>query len=150
MRLAHLLREDLMVLDLQARDSSGVMLELVEFLSEKGVLINGLKAKALEALEERESQISTGVGCGVGLPHAYLDELEEPVAVFGRSTDGIEFCSCDHAPVHFVVMLLIPASKRAQHLATLADVGKSFLNCEVRRELAEVESSRQVIEVLGR
>lgn len=139
-----------MVLDLKARDASEAMLELVEFLAERGVLVNGLKTKALEALQAREAQISTGVGCGVGLPHAYLDELSEPVAVFGRSDEGVEFCSCDHAPVHFVVMLLIPSSKQAQHLATLADVGKSFLKCEVRRELSEVSTPREVIEVLGR
>ena len=90
------------------------------------------------------------MGCGVAIPHAYLEDLTEAVAIFGRSEAGIEFASCDHAPVHFVVMMLIPESKRGQHLMTLADVGKRFLSCEVRQALAAAKDESSVLEILSR
>ncbi|MEM9079626.1 MAG: PTS sugar transporter subunit IIA [Verrucomicrobiota bacterium] len=150
MKLAHLLTEQRVVLELKARTCDEVMVEMVEELGKQGVLLNGMKDEALSALREREDQISTGVGCGVGLPHAYLGGLSEAVAMFGKSEDGIEFDSCDHAPVHFVVMLLIPEENKGQHLLTLADVGKRFLSCEVRKDLSKAEDAATVLGILSR
>ena len=150
MKLAQLLNEQRVFLDLKARNCGEVMAELVQHFTEQGVLQNGMREQALEALKCREDEISTGVGCGVAIPHAYLEGLTEAVAIFGRSEAGIEFDSCDHAPVHFVVMMLIPESKRGQHLLTLADIGRRFLSCEVRKSLAAAPDKASVLEILTR
>ncbi|WP_411847453.1 PTS sugar transporter subunit IIA [Roseibacillus persicicus] len=149
MKLAKLLNEQRVFLDLNAKTCAEVMEELVGHLADQGVLLNGMRARALSALQCREDEISTGVGCGVAIPHAYLDDLEEPVAIFGRSEGGIDFSACDHAPVHFVVLLLIPEKKRGQHLLTLADIGKRFLSCETRKSLASAESKEAVLEIFS-
>jgi len=149
MKLVELLSEQRVFLDLASSCSTEVMVELVDHLVDQGVLLNGLRDLALEKLCCREQEISTGIGCGVGLPHAYLEGLSEAVAVFGRSEEGIEFDSCDHAPVHFVVMLLIPEEKKGQHLLTLADIGKRFLSCEVRTSLGKAESKAEVLAILS-
>ncbi len=125
------------------------MNELVDHLAEQGVLLNGMRDRALNALKFREGEVSTGVGCGVGLPHVYIEGLNDAIAVFGRSKSGIEFDACDHAPVHFVVMLLIPEEKKGQHLLTLADIGKRFLSCEVRTSLANAETQSEVLDILS-
>lgn len=148
MKLAELLNERRVFLDLEAATCVEVMEELVGYLADEGALLNGMRGHALDALQCRENQISTGVGCGVAIPHAYLAELKDPVAIFGRSTGGIEFDSCDHAPVHFVILLLIPESKRGQHLLTLADIGRRFLSCEVRQSLADAPDKTSVLEIL--
>lgn len=150
MKLAKILTEERVFLELQARTCGEVMEELVGHLVTDGTLLNGMREKALQALQCREDEVSTGVGCGVAIPHAYLEGIAEPVAIFGRSTEGVEFASCDHAPVHFVVMLLIPEDKKGQHLLTLADIGKRFLSCEVRQNLAEASDSQGVMEILSR
>ena len=125
------------------------MEELVGHLATEGVLLNGMRDRALKALQCREDEISTGVGCGVAIPHAYLEGISEPVAIFGRSSEGVEFTTFDNAPVHFVVMLLIPEDKRGQHLLTLADIGKRFLSCETRQTLAEASDQKTVLEILS-
>ena len=150
MKLANLLNEQRIFLNLNSKNCSELMEELVSYFSEQGLLHNGMRERALTALKCREDEISTGVGCGVAIPHAYLEDLTEAVAIFGRSEAGIEFDSCDHAPVHFVVMMLIPESKRGQHLMTLADVGKRFLSCEVRQSLAAAQDEASVLEILSR
>ncbi|MBK1834455.1 PTS sugar transporter subunit IIA [Roseibacillus ishigakijimensis] len=149
MKLAKLLTEERVFLSLQATTCTEVMEELVGHLAEQGILLNGMRDRALEALRCREEEISTGVGCGVAIPHAYLEDLAEPVAVFGRSAEGVEFDACDHAPVHFVVMMLIPEAKRGQHLLTLADVGKRFLSCETRQALAAAPDAQTVLSILA-
>ncbi|MGJ8723471.1 MAG: PTS sugar transporter subunit IIA [Roseibacillus sp.] len=150
MKLAQLLTEQRIFLDLNAKNCRELMEELVSHFTEQGLLQNGMREQAVAALKCREDEISTGVGCGVAIPHAYLEDLTEAVAIFGRSEAGIEFDSCDHAPVHFVVMMLIPESKRGQHLLTLADIGKRFLSCEVRQSLAAAPDKETVLEILTR
>ncbi|MDP0490768.1 MAG: PTS sugar transporter subunit IIA [Verrucomicrobiota bacterium JB023] len=150
MKLANLLHEDQVVLKLHSRTCGEVMEELVDLLARQGKLHNGMRDRALKALQNRESQISTGIGCGVGLPHAYVEGLNEVLAVFGKSKAGLEFDSCDHAPVHFVVMLLIPEEEKTQHLLTLADIGKRFLSCETRKGLAAAGTPSEVISILSR
>lgn len=150
MKLAKLLNEQRVFLDLDSKNCGELMDELVNHFTGQGLLQNGMRDLAIEALKCREDEISTGVGCGVAIPHAYLENLEEAVAIFGRSEQGIEFDSCDHAPVHFVVMMLIPESKRGQHLLTLADIGKRFLSCEVRQSLAAATDKATVLDILSR
>lgn len=150
MKLASLLNEQRIFLDLASETSEQVMTELVDCLISAGNLAPTFREPALAALKSREAEISTGVGCGVGLPHAYLEDLEEPVAAFGRSEQGIEFASCDHAPVHYVVLMLIPEHKKGEHLMTLADIGRRFLSCGVRTSLHEAETPDEVITILSR
>ena len=150
MKLAELLTEQLIYLDLKAETCTEVMSELVGNLEEQGVLSEELKQEALSALRCREEEISTGVGCGVGLPHAYLSGVTEAIAVFGRSEEGIEFASCDNAPVHFVVLLLIPEDKKGQHLLTLADIGRRFLSSEVRTSLGQAKSRAEILQILSK
>jgi mannitol/fructose-specific phosphotransferase system IIA component (Ntr-type) len=150
MKLARLLNEQRVFLGLDAETSQEVMVELVDALVAGNDLAPELRDEALESLKSREADISTGVGCGVGLPHAYLENLSEAVAAFGRSQKGIEFASCDHAPVHFVVLMLIPEDKKGQHLLTLADIGRSFLSCEVRQSLNEATTKEEILAILAR
>jgi mannitol/fructose-specific phosphotransferase system IIA component (Ntr-type) len=150
MKLTSLLNEQRVFLGLNAETSQEVMVELVDALVAGHDLPAELRDEALDALKTREEDISTGVGCGVGLPHAYLDNLSEAVAAFGRSREGIEFESCDHAPVHFVVLMLIPEDKKGQHLLTLADIGRSFLSCEVRQSLNEAATKEEILAILAR
>jgi PTS system nitrogen regulatory IIA component len=63
------------------------------------------------ALAGREALGSTGVGCGVALPHARLDGLAEPVAVFARLERPIDFAAVDERPVSLVCAMLLPSNE---------------------------------------
>jgi mannitol/fructose-specific phosphotransferase system IIA component (Ntr-type) len=101
------------------------------------------------ALHAREDQVSTGIGHGVAIPHAYCDRIDEPVAVLGRSREGIDFEACDNAPVHFVILLLVPKDQPHLHLQTLASIARLFSQCEVRKKLKEANSAGDLLEALG-
>ena len=55
----------------------------------------------------------------------------------------------DNAPVHFVLLLLVPEKERCKHLQTLAAIAKMFKACGTREALDTAESPDDVIEVLG-
>lgn len=123
--------------------------ELVDHLVSTGHVSPDQREPILAALHQREEQVSTGIGHGVAIPHAYCEHLESPVAVFGRSSEGIEFEACDNAPVHFVVLLLVPKDQPHVHLQTLASIARLFSQGEVRRKMKEAEGADGIMRALG-
>ena len=75
--------------------------------------------KVVEVLEQREALQSTGIGKGIGIPHARFVEIEEPVIALGLSAGGI-----DGEPTHLFVTILVPANAQALHLKILARVSR--------------------------
>jgi mannitol/fructose-specific phosphotransferase system IIA component (Ntr-type) len=107
-----------------------------------------LKDQVLTALKAREDQVSTGIGSGVAIPHAFSDDLEEVTAIFGRSRVGIDFEAIDNAPVHFIILFIVPRKDYQLHLRTLAAIAKMFTNCEVRRQFGEAQTRDEILAIL--
>lgn len=148
MKLATLLDVEHILLDMKSTEHWPAIVELVDYLSEKGDIPSDCKVNILTALEEREAQISTGIGSGVAIPHTFSDSMEEVVAVFGRSKEGIDFEALDNAPVHFIILFIVPRKDYHLHLRTLAAIAKMFTNSEVRRQLAAAVSRDEILEIL--
>ncbi|MDP4624454.1 MAG: PTS sugar transporter subunit IIA [Akkermansiaceae bacterium] len=148
MKLAKLLNVDRILLDMKATEHWAAIVELVDFLTEMGDIPKDCREPILTALEEREAQVSTGIGSGVAIPHTFSDTLEEVVAVFGRSKEGIDFEALDNAPVHFIILFIVPRKDYHLHLRTLAAIAKMFTNCEVRRNLATAICRNDILDIL--
>jgi len=149
MKLAQLLHAEQIVLDMKAVEHWPAIIELVDHLVESGELPAAQRESVLDALKAREEQVSTGIGSGVAIPHAFSDELEKVVAIFGRSKKGIEFEAIDNALVHFVILFIVPRKDYHLHLRTLAAIAKLFTNCEVRRSLGQAQTRREILEIIG-
>lgn len=149
MKLASLLTVEQVMLDMKSEEHWPAIVELVEHLDREGLLVPENKEDVLAALQVREDQISTGIGSGVAIPHAFSDKLDHVVAMFGRSKHGIDFEALDNAPVNFVLLFVVPKKDYHMHLQTLAAIAKMFNNCEVRQQLAEAETRREILEILG-
>jgi mannitol/fructose-specific phosphotransferase system IIA component (Ntr-type) len=149
MTLADLLRPGRVIPEMRSDEQLPAIAELIERLVEVGALPSELRETALEALRLREEQRSTGIGSGIAIPHCFLPGLEEVMAVFGRSTGGIDFCAVDHAPVHYVVLFMVPEAQHALHLKTLAAIAKTLNSAETRSRLAAAADEADLLEILG-
>lgn len=148
MKLAKLLDVDHILLDMKATEHWPAIEELVDHLSEKGDIPGTCRESVVQALREREEQVSTGIGSGVAIPHTFSDTMEDVVAVFGRSKDGIDFEALDNAPVHFIILFIVPRKDYHLHLRTLAAIAKMFTNCEVRRKLGNAVCRDEILQIL--
>ena len=83
-------------------------------------------AHAVEALLEREALGPTGVGGGVALPHARLEELDRVVGAFVLLENPIEFEAIDKQPVDIIFSLFAPKSAGVEHLKALALVSRTL------------------------
>ena len=149
MNLASLLTVDQIIPSMRATGHREAIVELVDHLVSGGLLGAGSREEVLSALQDREDKISTGIGSGVAIPHAFSSCTDKVLAVFGRSAAGIDFESLDDAPVHNIVLFIVPKKEYHLHLRTLAAIAKLFTNREVRQRLADAESREQIHEIFA-
>ncbi len=148
MKLVKLLSPNQILLDLKAVERWPAIVELVDLMVSTNKLAADLRDEVLLSLKTREDLVSTGIGSGVAIPHAFSDRLEQVVAVLGRSKTGIDFEALDRSLVHFVILFIVPQRNYHLHLHTLSAIAKMFMNSEIRRRLAAAETPAEILSIL--
>lgn len=98
--------------------------------------VHGLNAAvAVDGIQERESLGPTGVGHGIALPHARLQELDKIVGVFLRLEKPLDYDSVDRLPVDLVFALFAPKDSGVDHLKALALVSRTMRDAGVVAKL---------------
>ncbi len=109
----------------------------------------GIKPEdAVEALLERENLGPTGVGRGVALPHARLENLDRIVGCFIKLDRPIDFDAVDRQPVDLIFALFAPLSSGVEHLKSLALVSRTLRDPEVRMKLRNNENAATLLAIL--
>lgn len=83
-------------------------------------------AIVVDGLQERESLGPTGVGNGIALPHARLEEIDRIFGVFIRLEKPLDYESVDRQPVDLVFGLFAPKDSGVEHLKALAQVSRTM------------------------
>jgi PTS system fructose-specific IIA component len=103
---------------------------------------------ALEALLAREEETTTGVGMGIGIPHAKTDGVTRPSVAFTRSESGIDFGAMDDEPATLIFMILVPEEGADDHLDILSSLSRALMHEEVRDDLHAAETPADVQQTL--
>lgn len=148
--LASLISTDRIVPEMTARSHEEAIDELVGHLRSAGVLEADECKALLSALHTREESISTGIGSGVAIPHTFSDRANHVVAVMGRSREGIDFSAQDDAPVHLVILFIVPSRQYDLHLRTLAAIGRLFNDEEMKQQLLSAMTADEMLLTLRR
>ncbi len=137
---------DLVDLDLKASNKEEVLRRFAELLV-KSKHIDSLDA-AYDALMERETLASTGMGLGVAVPHGRSTACRGLTIAFGKSEKGIEFDSFDGQPVKLFFAVLVPVTSIHLHLQVLASLSILLRQPENRKRLLDARFPQQVLDFL--
>ena len=100
---------------------------LFQELGEVAAQAYGLSsAICVDGLQERESLGPTGVGNGIALPHARLEEMDRIIGVFIRLEKPLDYESVDRQPVDLIFGLFAPKESGVDHLKALALVSRTM------------------------
>ncbi len=92
-------------------------------------------SKVVDALLDREGLGPTGVGHGIALPHARLEDVEKVCGLFVRLEKPLDFDSVDRQPVDLIFALLAPAHAGVDHLKALALVSRTMRDANICAKL---------------
>ncbi len=118
MKLANLLMERRINIDLVARTKDEAIVELLDMIKQEGV---GLEYdNVLESIREREEIEDTSYGHGFAFPHARTDSVNEMYIIIGVSRSGLENRTPDGMPLHVICLLLTPSTIAKLYLQMLS------------------------------
>jgi PTS system nitrogen regulatory IIA component len=140
-----MLTPDRVLVPLTARDKRGIIIELAQRLVAQ---TGGALDEVLQAIEERESVLSTGVGFGVAIPHARSSAVRELCIVSGVSAEPVPYDSIDGEPVQLFFLIVGPESSAGLHVKILSRIARLVRRDGVRRDLIEARTPDEFYHVL--
>ena len=146
MKIMEFLNKKAISVNLKSTDKDGAIKELVDLLAKAGEVKN--REDLVRALLARESLGSTGIGQGIGIPHAKSQNVKELVAAFALSQKGVNFESLDGEPVHIFFLLLAPEESAGPHLKALARISRMLKDKYFRELLRKSKDEREVLRVI--
>ena len=148
MEFADILTKDQVLTDLQATNRWEAIDELIENLVTSGKIKAEHREPITAVVKKRENSMSTGIGFGVGIPHASTDLIQDVVGALGRSNKGINFDALDNQPVTIVMLFLVPQGQFQKHLHTLANIAKLLHKAEFRQALEQAPDGETMMKVV--
>ena len=144
--IADILSPQGVVVDLKPCNSKR---QVLKELADQAADLVGIDAQQLlEALMERERLGTTGVGHGIAIPHARLDQLDKVVGLFARLDQPIDFEALDDRPSDLIFMLLAPNSADADSLKALARVSRVLRDTGLQQRLRQAKDADAIYRML--
>jgi mannitol/fructose-specific phosphotransferase system IIA component (Ntr-type) len=148
MNLLKYLKPEAVILDVRAADKRSAIKTLLDILVANGGLPKDKEAAVLEALLERESLTSTGLGYGLAVPHIKTNEVEAIRIIFGQSLKGVDFDALDGNLAHFFFLVLAPTREIEEYLKVLSMISLLMKDEAKRRSLLRAKTAGEVLRVL--
>src|SRR5438105_9465813 len=148
MDLGDILTREQIITDLRAATRWEAIDELINNLVATGKIKPEHHDAIAAVVKKRESSMSTGIGFGIGIPHASTDLIYEVVGTLGRSKKGVNFDALDNQPVNLVMLFLVPQGQFQKHLHTLANIAKLLHKKEFRQALEEAPDSAAMYKII--
>ena len=146
MKIVDFLNEKAITAEVKSTTKEGVIREMVDVLAKAEGFRN--KEDLVKALINRENLGSTGIGQGVGIPHAKTNVVKKLVAAFGLCPRGVNFEALDGEPVYIFFLLVAPEDSAGPHLKGLARISRLLKDKYFRESLKALTDEKAILKMI--
>ncbi len=150
-RLIEFLEEEYILPTMYAHDRWEAIEELCHFM----VKTHNLKISPEELRElvvSREKEMPTGIGEGIAVPHAKLDEHIEGedkiLGVMALADPPIDFGAPDEKPAELIILIITPKDHHDQHLEVIGAIARMMQHKEIREAILNAKTAAEIHEIL--
>jgi PTS system fructose-specific IIC component/PTS system nitrogen regulatory IIA component len=137
MILQDVLIPEFIKIDMQAEDKDEAFEELVDHYCQADN--SNARDEILEAIQEREAKMSTGIHKGIAVPHGKTNAVDTMRGVLGISRRGIQYDSLDGEPVYLLFMIVSPMEDSEKYLRLLKHLAELM---EIPQFQVELQSQK--------
>jgi fructose-specific phosphotransferase system IIA component len=148
MKLSDLFKEENIESGFPPADKETLLESIIRDLDNKG-FINDAEQVVVDVIE-REKVMSTGIGNGVAIPHAYTNGVDNLVAGFYRTTSRVDFEALDNEHVDLFFIILGPKESRRDHIKVLAKISRLLNHDDFREDLRNASDTGAVMNIFNR
>jgi mannitol/fructose-specific phosphotransferase system IIA component (Ntr-type) len=138
MRLSERFSEKCIIIDSQHTQKLDLIEEMVNLLCEAYGIEN--RAGILKAVFGREEKMSTGIGCGLAVPHGKVDFLDKMCVIACSVKRGIDFEAIDKEKVFLLFLIVSPSNTTGPHIRALSAISRIMADADIRKSLIAAES----------
>ncbi|MGO0905045.1 PTS fructose transporter subunit IIABC [Clostridioides difficile] len=148
MKIIDLLDEKSIKLNLESKNKSEVIEELVDLVANSGNLND--KENYKKAILAREELSTTGIGEGVAIPHAKTTSVTKACIAAAVSKEGIDYESFDGSLSNLFFMIAAPDGANNTHLEVLSRLSTILMDEDFRNKLINSTSAREFKEIIDK
>ncbi|CAD7837758.1 PTS system, IIA component [Olavius algarvensis spirochete endosymbiont] len=104
-----------------------------------------IKEDILNAVFQREAQMSTGMKNGIAIPHGKVDCVTRLHAAVAVSAEPVDFDCLDGLPAQIFVMTVSPTNQTGPHLQFLAEVSALLADDDFRRRILAAKNEDELL-----
>jgi mannitol/fructose-specific phosphotransferase system IIA component (Ntr-type) len=145
-KVQDILSKNAILVDLKGDDKNEILSQMARFMCSLYDLPNAESIS--QKILERESDMSTGIGFGIAIPHARISNIDRLFMVAAKSETGIEFNAIDEQPVHLLFLMVSPANTSTDHTQILSSLSRIMSYEDVRKKLLSAETADQFLDVI--
>ena len=146
MKMLEFLDKNAITADIVSAKKEDVITELVDLLSKVHPIKD--KKSLIDTLMNREQLGSTGIGQGIGIPHAKSSAVKNLVAALGISRTGVDFDSLDGEPTYIFLLLVAPEDAAGPHLKALAKISRMLQDKFIRDSLTSAKNKDIIFDII--
>jgi mannitol/fructose-specific phosphotransferase system IIA component (Ntr-type) len=144
--LSELLTIDRIKSPLEAVSKEDLLRELVSIVATTDGISD--EDAVLQAVRERESILSTGIGHGVAIPHGKSPSVPELRMAAGRAASPVDFDALDGQPVALFFLLVGPETAAGPHIKALSRISRIVRRDDVRDRLIAASTPDEFLKAL--
>ena len=144
MKIADLMSESLVYLDIPGKNKSEVITNIIHKIAESHPGIKNIEKFIVEVLE-REKLGSTGIGDEVAIPHARTELVDQMILAFARTENEIDFEAIDNLKVRFIFLMAVPTKELKVYLTTLANISRLVKSKKMRQAMRTACTGEQLL-----
>lgn len=146
MRIVDILTPQRMLCHVQATSKKRVLEYFSKLLATETSSLTS--HQIFDSLLARERLGSTGLGKGIAIPHARVEQCDVTLAAFLQLERGIDFDAIDKQPVDVLFALMVPENATEEHLQILAQLAEMFSDDSFRQQLRTAPDCVEKFELL--
>jgi fructose-specific phosphotransferase system IIA component len=146
MRLIDILKPENIKVPLESLTKNDAIAELVNLLAKNGDVTDA--KKVLDAVLERESTRTTGIGNGLAIPHGKCMGTKNLVMAIGKANTPIDFQAIDGRPVSLIWLLTSPPDQTGPHIHALARISRLMTIDKFRQSLATAKTGQEIFDLI--
>ena len=132
--------------DIVGETKNDIITELVDLLDSADKIKD--RDSVINAVFDRERQMSTGLQSGVAMPHGKTDTVDKMVVAIGLKKGGVDFDSLDGKPSEIFVMTVSSVLRANEHIEFLGEISRVFQHSSIRKSILKVRNKKELIELM--
>ena len=146
MKLSNKLKQQNIIFPLQSKDRSSAIQEMLDCLLKLNYLTATVKLHSF--IDEKDKLINSAVGRGTAYHYSTSIEINEQLAVFGFSPDGIDYNSPDGQGVHFILLILDTIEQSDLHRKLITRFQHFINDLDCREKVIESQSRDELFDLI--